>query len=340
MSTQVEAQKTGTGVAAVEMTYREAIRAALDDEMAADSSVLLLGEDIADAGGPFKTSEGLYEKYGGERVINTPIAENGFTGVALGMALAGLRPVVEIMFSDFLLTAADAITVELPKWRFMSGGQCTTPVTIRASGGAGGRFGAQHSSTCESWFLQVAGLRIAASATPASAYGLLRAAIRSDDPVLLFEHKAMYGLKGPVVRTSHNLPKIGRGEVVRPGSDVTIVGTMLMLQRALAAAEAVAADGIEAEVIDPRWIRPLDVGIVRASLEKTGRLIVVEEQYHPGGWGASLISQLTLDGYGWPIKPVALSMPALPIPYSPQLEDAMLPSVEAISTEIGRLVEG
>lgn len=320
-----------------EMTYREAIRAALDDEMTSDSSVLLLGEDVAQAGGPFKTSEGLYDKFGGDRIINTPIAENGFTGVALGMALTGMRPVVEIMFSDFLPTAADALTVELPRWRFMSGGQCSTPVTVRASGGAGGRFGSQHSNTCESWFLQVAGLRIAAAGTPGAAYGLLRAAIRDDNPVLVFEHKALYGIKGPVRCSDIGLPKIGEAEVVRQGSDVTIVATMLALQRSLEAADQQLAEGIDTEVIDLRWIRPIDFETVRESVEKTGRLIVVEEQYHAGGWGASLISQLTLDGHVWSHPPVAVSMPDLPIPYSPHLEDQMMPGVERISEAIAKV---
>ena len=338
MSTQGEEGASGTAMQPVEMTYREAIRAALDDELASDPSVLLLGEDIADAGGPFKTTYGLLERYGAARVINTPIAENGFTGVALGMALTGLRPVVEIMFSDFLAVAADSVSVELPRWRFMSGGRCTTPVTIRASGGAGGRFGAQHSSTGESWYLQMPGMWIAASGTPDAAYRVLRTAIRSEDPVLVFEHKALLGLKGEVARGSDNLPPIGRAEVVREGSDVTLVGTLLMLQRALQAANRAAEDGIDAEVIDLRWIHPIDIDTVRASLDKTGRLIVVEEQYHPGGWGAAVISQLTIDGFAWSTRPCALSMPALPIPYSPELEDAMLPSVEAIGAEIRRIV--
>ena len=322
---------------AVEVTYREAIRLALDDAMAADDSVVLLGEDVAKAGGPFKTSVGLYEKYGAKRVFDTPIAENGFVGIAFGMALTGMRPVVEIMFSDFLPTAFDAIAMELPRWRFMSGGQTSAPVTVRASGGAGGRFGAQTSSTGESWFMQFLGLQAAAASSPQSAYDLLRLAIAENNPIVVFEHKALHLTKGPLVR-AENSPPLGQAQVLRSGTDVTVVASLLMVQRVLAAAESLEPEGVSVEVIDVRWLRPLDWETVAASVGKTGRLVVAEEQYHDGGWGASLISRLAAAGVGWAKPPVAVSMPELLISHSPPLEDEMIPSVERIRDAIRSLV--
>jgi pyruvate dehydrogenase E1 component beta subunit len=330
MSTLTDADHSPTDVEPSELTYREAITAALEDEMSSDPTVLLIGEDVASDGGVFKTTIGLVERFGEARVRNTPICENTFVGVALGMSLVGLRPVVEIMFSDFLPTAGDAIVNQLPKYRFMSGGQFSVPVTIRSISGATGRFGTQHSATGESWFMGLPGLRVATASSPRAAYELLRAAIRSNDPVIVHEHKALYGRRGPVERGS--IAEVGRADIVRPGNDVTIVATLLMVERALAAAEELAADHIDAEVIDMRWIRPLDVDTVWRSLERTGRLIVAEEQVHAGGWGATLISELTMDGVRWAAPPRALSLPAdLPIPYSPPLEDAFLPSSDSIA---------
>lgn len=318
--------------------YREAIRLALEDAMAEDPSIVLLGEDIAAAGGPFKTTVGLLDRYGPDRVIDTPIAESGFTGIALGMALTGMRPVVEIMFSDFLPTAYDAIAMELPKWRFMSGGQTSAPVTVRASGGGGGRFGAQTSSTGESWFLNFVGLQIAVAGSPQAAYGLLRTAIRADNPVVVFEHKAMHMVRGPVVTGHTDLPEIGKAAVVRPGADVTVVGSLLMVHRALAAAEALAGEGIDAEVIDIRWVHPLDLATIRASIAKTGRLVIAEEQYHEGGWGSAVISSLAVEGPEWAAPPVVVGMPRVPISHSPLIEDRMIPSVERIADGIRKAV--
>ncbi len=329
MSTQTEEAPAPTG-AAVELTYREAINAALEDAMAADDAVLLLGEDVSADGGVFKTNIGLAERFGLERVRTTPICENGFLGVALGMSLVGMRPVVEIMFADFLPTAGDAIVNQLPKYRYMSGGQTSVPVTVRAIGGATGRFGTQHSATGESWFMHLPGLRVVTASSPGSAYSLLRAAIDDPNPTLYFEHKGMYARKGPVVRGE--IAEIGKAAVVRPGSDVTIVATLMMVERSLAAAEQLAADGIEAEVIDLRWLRPLDLPAVRASVEKTGRLVVAEEQVHAAGWGATIVSELTIGGIAWASPPRRVSLPDdLPIPYTPPLEDEVLPSPDAIA---------
>jgi pyruvate dehydrogenase E1 component beta subunit len=330
MSTPTET--TSSAVAEPEMlSYREAINAAMDDALAADPSVVFLGEDIANEGGVFKTNAGLAEKHPG-RVINTPICENGFTGVALGMAVAGMRPIVEFMFADFMPMAGDAIVNQLPKYRYMSGGQFAVPVTLRVISGAGGRFGTQHSATGESWFMSQPGLRVAAAGTPAAAYELLTAAVRSDDPVIVHEHKLLYLHQAPVRRGA--AAEIGRASVEREGSDVTIVGTMLMVHRALQAANQLADEGISAEVIDLRWIRPLDVETIAASVEKTGRLVIAEEQWHDAGWGATLISRLTMAGVSMAAPPRVVGLPDdVLIPYAPPLEDQVLPSAERIADE-------
>jgi pyruvate dehydrogenase E1 component beta subunit len=295
-----------------------------------------MGEDVGRAGGVFKTNECLAEAFPA-RVINTPICENGFLGVALGMAVTGLRPVVEIMFSDFLPTGGDALVNEIPKFRYMSGGQCEVPLTIRSIGGGTGRFGTQHSATGESWFLQLPGLYVCTAGTPAAAYSVLRAAIRNRNPVLFYEHKGLYGRKGPVRRGS--VAELGEADVVREGADVTVLTTLLMTERSLAAARQLADEGVDVEVIDMRWLRPLDLATVRESLDKTGRLLVVEEQVHAAGWGATVVSRLTLEGRQWTQPPQALSLSEDQLtPYSPPLEDESIPSVEQIAARVRALV--
>jgi len=339
MSTQVEATPDAAGIVETELTYREAINAALDDAMAADGAVLLMGEDVASDGGVFKTNIGLADKYGLERVRTTPICENGFMGVALGMSLVGLRPIVEIMFADFLPTAGDMIVNQLPKYRYMSGGQTAVPVTVRVVCGATGRFGTQHSATAESWYMHLPGLRVVTASSPGSAYELLRAAIDDNNPVLFHEHKGLYARKGLVRRGA--IAHVGKAAVLREGSDITIVATLLMVERALAAAEELAKAGIEAEVIDLRWTRPLDIETVAASVGKTGRLLIVEEQVHAAGWGATLISELSIAGTTWKRPPQRLSLPDdLPIPYTPPLEDAVLPTAETIAAAATTGVRG
>jgi acetoin:2,6-dichlorophenolindophenol oxidoreductase subunit beta len=316
----------------VMMSYREAVNAAMDDALAEDPAVVFLGEDIANEGGVFKTNGGLPEKHPG-RVINTPICENGFTGVALGMAVVGMRPIVEFMFADFMPTAGDAIVNQLPKYRFMSGGKLSVPVTLRVISGAGGRFGTQHSATGESWFMGQPGLRVAAAGTPAAAYELIRAAVRSDDPVIVHEHKLLYLHQGPVRRGA--AAEIGRASIEREGSDVTIVATMLMVQRALQAASDLADEGISVEVIDLRWIHPLDLATVTESVEKTGRLVVAEEGWHDAGWGASLVSRLATGGASMSVPPRVVGLPDdMLIPYAPPLEDAVIPSVGRIAEAV------
>lgn len=337
MSTLAESPVDRSGLDR-ELTYREAINLALDEALARDQSVVFMGEDIGSDGGVFKTNAGLLERYGPSRVINTPISENGFTGVALGMAVMGMRPVVEFMFADFLPSAGDAIVNQLPKYRFMSGGQCSVPVTIRAISGGTGRFGTQHSATGESWFMGLPGLRVCAAGSPAAAYELLGAAIRDPNPTILHEHKGLYSKKGLV--HVGDIAQIGEASIDRAGTDVTIVATLLMVERSLLASELLASEGISAEVIDLRWMHPLDTDTVRHSVEKTGHLLVVEEQVHPGGWGASIISQLAQAGTSFRRPPVAVSLPTdQPIPYSPDLEDALVPSVARI-TEAARGLVG
>jgi pyruvate/2-oxoglutarate/acetoin dehydrogenase E1 component len=338
MSTQLE-NSSATAAEATEMTYREAVRSALADELASDPRVYFMGEDVASAGGVFKTNEGLPEEFPG-RVVNTPICENTFIGLAAGMAMTGMRPVCEIMFSDFLPTAADALIEELPKMRFMSGGQCTIPVTIRSMGGGGGRFGTQHSATGESWFMGLPGLKVGTAGTPAGAYAMLRAAIRDEDPVLLIEHKSLFTRKGPVARGEAAIAAVGKAVVERAGTDVTIASTLLMTDRSLKAAELLAADGIEAEVIDLRWLRPLDFDAVRTSVAKTGRLVVAEEQVHAAGWGATLISRLAIEGVELSAPPRAVSMPEDNlVSYSPPIEDAIIPSAETIAAAVRETIE-
>ncbi len=338
MSTLADPAAAPVDGIAVEMTYREAITAALHDEMAADPGVVLIGEDVAASGGVFKTNEGLAERFPGQ-VLTTPICENGFTGVALGMSLLGMRPVVEFMFADFLPTAGDQIVNQLPKYRFMSGGQFAVPVTLRVISGATGRFGTQHSATGESWYMGLPGLRVCAASTPGSAYELLRAAIHDPNPVLFHEHKGLYGRKGAVRRGAS--AELGRAQVLRSGADVTIVATLMMVERALDAAAALAGEGIEAEVIDLRWIRPLDIDTIGASIGRTGRLVVVEEQVHAGGWGATIISELTMGGAAWRSAPRAVSLPAdICIPYSPPLEDAALPTAQSIADAVRASMRG
>lgn len=338
MSTQTDA-RPASGVVEVELTYRDAINLAMSEELAGDPNVVLIGEDVAAAGGVFKTNERLAELYPG-RVINTPICENGFTGVALGMALMGMRPIVEFMFSDFMPTAGDQIMNQLPKYRFMSGGQCSVPVTIRSISGGTGRFGTQHSATGESWFMSLPGLRVCTASSPGAAYELLRAAIRENNPVIFHEHKGLYGRKG-LVRKGAAPAEIGKAAVVREGRDVTIVATLLMVERAIAAATLLEGEGISAEVIDLRWIRPLDLVSVAAAVGRTGRLVVAEEQVHAGGWGATLISELAMAGFRWKSAPRAVSLPAdICISYSPDLEDAILPSVARIADSARAAVKG
>lgn len=319
------------------VTYKEAIRLAIADALEADESVFMLGEDIAAAGGAFKTTEGLMERFGSNRVLDTPISEQAIIGTAIGAAVRGLRPIAELMFADFAGVCFDQIANQLAKYRYMTGGQVTVPVTVRLANGAGAGFGAQHSQAVENWFINIPGLKIAVPGSPRDAYELLRAAVEDDDPVLYFEHKGMLNHKGELPDTAGPF-ELGRASIVRAGSDVTIVATQLVRVRAEEAAEALARDGITAEVIDPRTLVPLDIETIRASLERTSRLVVAQESPAAGSWGATLIAQLIGESFdAFDAPPVLISGDDTPVPYAGSMEQAWIPDAERIGTAIRQL---
>jgi pyruvate/2-oxoglutarate/acetoin dehydrogenase E1 component len=313
--------------------FRTAVREALDEELALDDRVIFFGEDVAIAGGVFAVTPGLYEKYGRERVFDTPISELALAGAAFGAAISGLRPVLEIMFGDFLTLAMDSIVNQATKYWYLSGEQVPVPLVVRSVVGGGGRFGAIHSQVPASWLMGVPGLKIVAPATPADAKGLLRSAIRDDNPVLFFEHKRLYGIKGEVNSTP--VP-IGAARLAREGGDVTIVSAMNGVHECLAAAESLSTEGIGAEVIDLRTLRPLDMDTILASVVKTNRIVVVEEGPKTGGWAGEVLACITEEGLGDLDDAWRITTPNAPIPYSPPLEDAHLPGAERIATEISR----
>jgi pyruvate/2-oxoglutarate/acetoin dehydrogenase E1 component len=311
--------------------FRTAIREALDEELAADERVIFFGEDVAIAGGVFAVTPGLYEKYGPERVFDTPISELALAGAAFGAAITGLRPVVEIMFGDFLTLVMDSIVNQSTKYWFLTGEQVPVPLVMRSVVGAGGRFGAIHSQMPASWFMGVPGLKIAAPSTPADAKGLLRSAIRDDNPVLFFEHKRLYSMSGEV---DGELVPLGSARVAREGGDVTIVSAMNSVHASLEAADLLTADGIDAEVVDLRTLRPLDIPTVLTSVAKTNRIVVVEEGPRTGGWAGEVLARVTEEGLGDLDDAWRIATAESPVPYSPPLEDAFLPSAERIAAEI------
>jgi pyruvate/2-oxoglutarate/acetoin dehydrogenase E1 component len=315
------------------IAFRTAVRDALDEELAADERVIVFGEDVAVAGGVFAATPGLYEKYGPERVFDTPISELALAGAAFGSAVTGLRPVVEIMFGDFLTLAMDMIVNQATKYRFLTQEQVSVPLVIRSVVGAGGRFGAIHSQVPASWFMGVPGLKIVAPSTPADAKSLLRAAIRDDNPVLFFEHKRLYALEG---EADGAVGRLGAAAVVRDGRDVTVVTAMKSVHDALEAAERLEQDGISVEVVDLRTLRPLDLETVVGSVRRTNRLVVVEEGPLTGGWAGEVLASVTEQALGHLDDGWRIATPNTPIPYSPPLEDAFLPGPERIATEIRR----
>jgi acetoin:2,6-dichlorophenolindophenol oxidoreductase subunit beta len=320
------------------VSYREAIQMALADEMRDDSRVILLGEDIGHAGGPFKVTEGLYNEFGPSRVLDTPIAETGITGSALGMAITGLRPVAEIMFADFLFVCMDQIANSMAKYRYMSGGQTSVPLVIRTSCGGGIRFGAQHSQTGESWLLPFPGLKICLPSSPHNAYHLLREAIRDENPVVFFEHKAMYAKKGELNKEESNV-KIGKANICRKGKDITIVATLAMVGKALEAADELAKAGVIAEVIDLVSLRPLDIETVINSVSKTHNLLTVEENHALGGWGSEIIASVVSQGFDeLDSPPQRIALPDAPLAFSPVLEDAAIPSSNQIVAKVLSMV--
>ncbi|HEV8528759.1 MAG TPA: pyruvate dehydrogenase complex E1 component subunit beta [Actinomycetes bacterium] len=312
------------------ITYREAVAEGIAREMRRDPTVVCLGEDIGAAEGVFKTTVGLFAEFGAQRVWDTPISEQAIAGAAMGAAMTGMRPVAEIMFSDFLACCWDYLANEIPKVRYMTGGQVTVPLVIRTANGGGLGFGAQHSQAVENWVLTVPGLKIAAPSTPADVIGLMAAAIRSDDPVVFFEHKGLFASKGEVAPPDH-LVELGQATIRRPGSDVTIAALASTVPIALAAADELAHHGISAEVIDLRCLVPLDVDTVLRSLEHTSKLLVVEENPYQGGWGATLVSIVADEGFELldaPIKRVAAAN--VPLPFADALEEQVIPTVEKV----------
>jgi pyruvate/2-oxoglutarate/acetoin dehydrogenase E1 component len=314
-----------------QIAFRTAIRDALDEELAADESVILFGEDIAAAGGVFATTPGLYEKYGSERVFDTPISELALAGAAFGSAVTGLRPVVEIMFGDFLTLAMDSLVNQSTKYWFLTQGQVSVPLVFRSTVGAGGRFGAIHSQLPASWFMGVPGLKVVGPSTPADAKALLKAAIRDDNPVLFFEHKRLYTLEGEVDGAPGRL---GEAKVVREGTDVTIVTAMKSVHDSLEAAEALERNDVSVEVVDLRTLRPLDAETILASVRKTNRVVVVEEGPLTGGWAGEVLALVAEHALGYLDDAWRIATPNTPIPYSPPLEDAFLPGPERIADEI------
>ena len=321
-----------------ELTYRQAVAAALAQEMARDDRVVLLGEDVA-SGGVFKTTAGLRERFGPDRVWNTPISEQAIAGAAMGAAMAGLRPVAEIMFSDFYATCWDQVANEIPKLRYMTGGQLTMPLVLRGANGSGGLgFGSQHGQSVENWAMCVPGLKIASPASAADAFGLLAAAIRDEDPVIVFEHKALYARKEPCPEGEHVIP-LGRASVVRPGRDCTLVGLSITVGTCLAAAGELAADDIEAEVIDLRTLVPLDAATVLASVARTGRLVVVEENPGQLGWGASIAAIVAEEAFGDLVAPPArVSGGNVPLPVAASLEAEVDVSVPRVTGAVRALL--
>jgi acetoin:2,6-dichlorophenolindophenol oxidoreductase subunit beta len=315
-----------------ELEFRKAIRDALDEEMARDPSVVFFGEDVALAGGVFMTTPGLHERHGQERVFDTPISELAMAGAAFGAAVTGLRPVIEIMFGDFMGLPMDSLVNQAAKYWYVSNEQASVPLVVRSAVGAGGRFGAMHSQIHGTWFQGIPGIKVVGPSSPADAKGLLKSAIRDDNPVIFLEHKRLYSVKGPEP-TEETVP-LGRAAVVREGSDVTIVSALRGVRDALEAAEQLAGDGIDAEVVDIRSLRPLDHETVLGSVAKTNRVLVVEEGPRVGGWAANLLGIVTAEGLDELDDAWILTTSDTPAPYSPTLEDDWLPGPAEIANAV------
>lgn len=318
-----------------ELTYREAVAEAIAQEMRRDEDVVFLGEDIGAAGGVFKATVGLFKEFGPERVRDTPISEQAILGAAMGSAMTGLKPIAEIMFSDFLAVCWDIVANEIAKARYMTGGQMSMPLVIRTANGGGSRFGAQHSQSVENWAMMIPGLKVVAPSSPADVKGLLAAAIRDPDPVMFFEQKSLYPIKG-FVPDGELVDELGTAKVLRDGGDVTIVALAAMVPRAMKAAEQLSAQhGIEATVVDVRSLVPLDTQTILREISKTGRLVTVEENPRLCGWGAEIAS-IVADEIFWDLDGpiIRITTPHIPLPAADALEDATMPSAERIVREI------
>jgi pyruvate/2-oxoglutarate/acetoin dehydrogenase E1 component len=320
-----------------ELTYRQAVAAGIAQEMRRDPTVVLIGEDVGAAGGVFKLTEGLFDEFGPDRVRDTPISEQAIVGAAMGAAMTGLRPIAELMFSDFFAVAWDMVVNQIAKTRYMTDGQVSLPLVLRTANGAGLRFGAQHSQSVENWAMAIPGLKVVAPATPADMVGLMAAAVRDPDPVIVCEHKALFAIKGEVP-DGELVDTLGTARVVRPGADATIVALAAMVPRAIEAADRLAAeDGVDAEVIDLRSLVPLDTAAILASVAKTSRLFTVEENPRLCGWGAEIASIVADEGfYSLDAPIVRITTAHIPLPSAAALEDLAIPSVERIVETVRR----
>ncbi len=324
-----------------ELTYAEALREALHQVMQEDASVFMIGEDIGVYGGAFGVSAGLIDEFGPERIIDTPISEAAITGACIGAALTGMRPVGEIQFMDFITLSMEQLVLQAAKIRFMFGGKAKVPFVLRTPAGSGTGAAAQHSESLENWFVHTPGLKVVMPSTPYDAKGLLRAAIYDDNPVIFVEHKLLYKTKGPVPAEPYEIP-LGQSKVVREGSDLTIVATSIMVKRSLEAAEILAEEGIQVEIIDPRTLKPLDMAPIEASVQKTGRALVVHEAVKTGGFGGEVVARIAespaFDYLEAPVR--RLAGLDIPIPYNRTLEYHAVPQVETIVEEARKLVQG
>jgi len=321
------------------ITYREAICRALDEELARDPDVIFFGEDVGKAGGVFKVTPGLYDKYGPDRVRDTPISEAAIVGAGIGAAVTGMRPVIELMFADFAAVTLDQIVNQAAKLRYMSGGQIKVPLTIRAAQGAGAGFASQHSQCVEAWFMHAPGLKVVVPSNPADALGLLKSAIRDDNPVVYLEHKVQYAEKGEVPDGDHLVP-LGVANVVRAGKDVTIVAVQRMVAAAMKAAAELEQQGVSCEVIDPRTLVPLDMETILNSVKKTGRLVTVEEAVHAGGWGAEVTTRVTDEAIWYLEGPVVrVTLGDNVIPFSQPLEESVIPDKDDVIRAVRRVLE-
>src|SRR6266851_2802905 len=322
-----------------ELTYREAVARGIAQEMARDDRVVLIGEDVAAAGGVFKTTPGLLEEFGRTRVVDTPISEQAILGSAMGAAMTGLRPIAEIMFADFFAVCWDLVVNEIAKMRYMTNGQVTLPLVVKTGNGGGLRFGAQHSQSVENWAMAVPGVKVVTPSTPKDVVGLMAAAVRSDDPVLFFEHKGLYATKGELP-DGEIVDSLGTAAIRRTGADATILALGLMVPRVLEAAEQLTARGIDAEVIDVRSLDPLDTATILGSVSRTGRLFTVEENPRLLGWGAEIVSIVAEECF-WDLDgPIhRITTPHIPLPSADSLEDLVIPSSDAVATTVEKAMQ-
>jgi len=324
-----------------ELSFAQAIREALDEELSRDPDIMVLGEDVGAWGGVFRATEGLFDKYGAERIIDTPLSEEGFVGLAVGAAMTGMHPVVEIMFGDFITLVMDQLVNQAAKMRYMTGGQIKVPLTVRATMGGGRSSGAQHSQSWHSWFAHVPGLKVVVPSTPYDAKGLLKTALRDPNPVIFFEDKVMYAkIKGPVPEEEYTIP-FGKADVKKEGSDVTLIALSRMIHPTLAAADLLEKEGIHAEVIDPRTLTPLDEETILKSVCKTGGAVVVDEGYNRFGVTAEIAALVAHGAFDYLDAPVErLGAMDVPIPFTPVLEFATIPDEEKIIAAVHRILDG